>query len=138
MIAPDPVQYAGGWPAAPRASSRWRCVTLSVGLGLAMAGRLARRPGAGAHADARSTSTPRSARWSRSPSTASPCSVDPWLHPGPAGIAVPFDAWPTARSSPAWASSPPTWPALLGLSFYARRRIGARLWRRAHRLTIVV
>ena len=28
--------------------------------------------------------------------------------------------------------------ALLGLSFYARRRIGARLWRRAHRLTIVV
>ena len=28
--------------------------------------------------------------------------------------------------------------AILGLSFYARRRIGARLWRRAHRLTIVV
>jgi sulfoxide reductase heme-binding subunit YedZ len=28
--------------------------------------------------------------------------------------------------------------ALLGLSFYARRRIGARLWRRAHRLTVVV
>jgi sulfoxide reductase heme-binding subunit YedZ len=28
--------------------------------------------------------------------------------------------------------------ALLGLSFYARRTIGARLWRRAHRLTIVV
>ena len=28
--------------------------------------------------------------------------------------------------------------ALLGLTFYLRRRIGARLWRRAHRLTIVV
>ena len=28
--------------------------------------------------------------------------------------------------------------ALLGLSFYARRRIGARLWRKAHRLTVVV
>ena len=28
--------------------------------------------------------------------------------------------------------------AALGLSFYARRRIGARRWRRLHRLTIVV
>ena len=28
--------------------------------------------------------------------------------------------------------------ALLGLSFYARKRIGARLWRKAHRATVVV
>ena len=28
--------------------------------------------------------------------------------------------------------------AILGLSFYVRRRIGARLWRRLHRLTVVV
>ncbi len=28
--------------------------------------------------------------------------------------------------------------AALGLSFYARRRIGARLWRKLHRLTVVV
>ena len=28
--------------------------------------------------------------------------------------------------------------ALLGLSFYARRRIGARLWRKLHRATVVV
>ena len=28
--------------------------------------------------------------------------------------------------------------ALLGLSFYARRRIGARLWRKAHRATVLV
>jgi sulfoxide reductase heme-binding subunit YedZ len=27
---------------------------------------------------------------------------------------------------------------VLGLSFYARRRIGARLWRKAHRLTLAV
>jgi sulfoxide reductase heme-binding subunit YedZ len=27
---------------------------------------------------------------------------------------------------------------LLGLSFYARRRIGARLWRKAHRATVLV
>ena len=28
--------------------------------------------------------------------------------------------------------------ALLGLSFYARRRIGERLWRKAHRATVLV
>jgi sulfoxide reductase heme-binding subunit YedZ len=28
--------------------------------------------------------------------------------------------------------------ALLGLSYYVRRRIGAKLWRKAHRATIVV
>ena len=28
--------------------------------------------------------------------------------------------------------------ALLGLSFYVRRRIGPRLWRRAHKATILV
>jgi sulfoxide reductase heme-binding subunit YedZ len=28
--------------------------------------------------------------------------------------------------------------ALLGLSFYFRKRIGARLWRKAHRATVVV
>jgi sulfoxide reductase heme-binding subunit YedZ len=28
--------------------------------------------------------------------------------------------------------------ALLGLSFYARRRIGPRVWRRLHKLTIAV
>jgi sulfoxide reductase heme-binding subunit YedZ len=28
--------------------------------------------------------------------------------------------------------------ALLGLSFYARRRVGPRLWRRAHRATVLV
>ena len=28
--------------------------------------------------------------------------------------------------------------ALLGLSYYVRRRIGAKLWRKAHRATVVV
>jgi sulfoxide reductase heme-binding subunit YedZ len=62
---------------------------------------------------------------------------DPWLNPGPAGISVPFIM-----------SYRPVWTglgivagylgALLGLTFYIRRRIGPRLWRQAHRLTVVV
>jgi sulfoxide reductase heme-binding subunit YedZ len=62
---------------------------------------------------------------------------DPWLHPGPAGIAVPF-----------WMSYRPTFTgvgiiagylaAALGLSFYIRRRLPRGLWRKLHRFTIVV
>lgn len=62
---------------------------------------------------------------------------DRWLRPGLAGVAVPF----------AMSYRPPFTglgivtgylAALLGLSFYLRRRIGARLWRRMHRATVVV
>jgi sulfoxide reductase heme-binding subunit YedZ len=62
---------------------------------------------------------------------------DPWLNPGVSGIAVPLQM-----------GFRPLWTAfgivggylavLLGLSFYARRRIGARLWRKAHRATVLV
>jgi methionine sulfoxide reductase heme-binding subunit len=62
---------------------------------------------------------------------------DRWMHPGLAGISVPFamSYRPLATGIGIIAGY---LAALLGLSFYARRRIGARLWRRAHRLTIVV
>ena len=62
---------------------------------------------------------------------------DPWLKPGLQGILVPFAI-----------SYRPLWTAMgiiggylaaaLALSFYVRRRIGARLWRRMHRLTVLV
>ena len=54
---------------------------------------------------------------------------DPWLNPGPAGIAVPF----TIAYRPLWVGLGIVagyLAALLGLSFYVRRRIGPRLWRR--------
>ena len=61
---------------------------------------------------------------------------DPWLDPGPTGIAVPFSL-----------SYRPLWTGLgiiagylavvFGLTFYIRGRIGRRLWRRLHRLIIV-
>jgi methionine sulfoxide reductase heme-binding subunit len=62
--------------------------------------------------------------------------ADPWLKAGVAGITVPF-----------MLSYRPLWTglgilggylaAVLALSFYARRRIGTRTWRRMHRLTLL-
>lgn len=62
---------------------------------------------------------------------------DRWLHPGLAGIAVPFalayrSVWTGLGVLGGYLA------AALGLSFYARRRIGPRLWRRLHRLTALV
>lgn len=62
---------------------------------------------------------------------------DRWLHPGLAGVAVPFAIGyrPAATALGILAGY---LAALLGLSFYARRRIGPRLWRRLHMATLAV
>lgn len=62
---------------------------------------------------------------------------DRWLKPGIAGIAIPF----TMSYRPLFTGLGILGgylAALLGLSFYVRRRIGARLWRRLHRATVLV
>ncbi len=62
---------------------------------------------------------------------------DPWLRPGLAGIAVPF----VIRYRPLFTGLGILGgyaAALLGLTFYARRRIGAKRWRNLHRATPVV
>jgi sulfoxide reductase heme-binding subunit YedZ len=58
--------------------------------------------------------------------------LDPWLHPGLIGILVPF----TMDYRPFWTGLGTIAGyalAAFGLSFYLRRRIGARRWRSAHR-----
>ena len=61
---------------------------------------------------------------------------DPWLHPGLAGITVPFAmGYRTVFTGIGLLAGYLT--ALLGLSFYVRRRIGPKLWRKAHRLTVL-
>ncbi len=63
--------------------------------------------------------------------------ADPWLKAGVKGIVVPF----TIGYRPLWTGLGILGgylAAILGLSFYARRRIGARLWRRMHRFTVIV
>ena len=62
---------------------------------------------------------------------------DSWLNPGPVGIAVPFamDYRPLFTGLGIVAGY---LAAILGLTFYIRRRIGTRRWRNAHRLTPIV
>ena len=62
---------------------------------------------------------------------------DHWLHPGAAGITVPF-AIGYRPAATALGIVGGYLAALLGLSFYARRRIGPRLWRRLHMGTLAV
>lgn len=63
--------------------------------------------------------------------------MDPWLKAGAKGILVPF----AIGYRPLWTALGILGgylAAILGLSFYVRKRIGARLWRRMHRFTVVV
>jgi len=63
--------------------------------------------------------------------------ADPWLKAGVKGIVVPF----AIGYRPLWTGLGIIGgylAAILALSFYVRRRIGARLWRRMHRFTVVV
>lgn len=61
---------------------------------------------------------------------------DPYLDPGVRGIAVPFaidyrPVWVAVGLVAAYLA------ALLGLSFYARKRLGAARWRSAHRFAVL-
>src|SRR5204862_4246787 len=61
---------------------------------------------------------------------------DPWLHPGLSGIVVPFTmGYRTVFTGLGILGG--YLAAALGLSFYIRRRIGAKLWRKLHRFTVV-
>jgi methionine sulfoxide reductase heme-binding subunit len=61
---------------------------------------------------------------------------DTYLHPGLAGITIPF----TIGYRPAFVAAGIVGgylAAILGLSYYARRRIGSKRWRNAHRYIVV-
>jgi methionine sulfoxide reductase heme-binding subunit len=127
-----------GWWLASRASGLVALVlvTISVGIGLTMAGKLMRRPGLSRKLMAIHEQT----------ALAGIVAIavhgitllgDPWLNPGLGGIAVPF----SMGFRPLFTGLGIVGgylAALLGLSYYFRRRIGAKLWRKAHRATVVV
>jgi sulfoxide reductase heme-binding subunit YedZ len=126
------------WWLASRASGlvALGLITVSVAIGLMMAGRVMRRPGAAKSMTAIHEQTALAGLVAIAVHGLTLLG-DGYLHPGIAGIAIPFDM-----------SYRPFWTGLgiaggylaaaLGLSFYIRRRIGPRLWRKAHRATIVV
>jgi sulfoxide reductase heme-binding subunit YedZ len=132
----DPLTHV--WWLASRASGvvALVLVTISVGIGLTMSAKLMRKRGLG----------PKLAAIHEQTALAGLIAIgvhavtllgDPWLHPGAAGISVPFAmGYRTLFTGlgiiAGWMA------ALLGLSFYFRRYIGAALWRKAHRATVVV
>jgi sulfoxide reductase heme-binding subunit YedZ len=127
-----------GWWLASRASGvvALALVTISVGIGLAMAGKLARKPGANRKLVAIHEQTALAGLVAIAVHGLTLLG-DPWLNPGLSGIVVPFTmAYKSAFTGlgiiGGWLA------ALLGLSYYVRRRIGPAFWRKAHRATIVV
>ncbi|HEX8741789.1 MAG TPA: ferric reductase-like transmembrane domain-containing protein [Thermoleophilaceae bacterium] len=131
MNRPDPVEYA--WWLSSRAAGvvAFALIALSVLLGLAMANRLVRGKAvvklhehlalAGLVAIAVHGIT---------------LLGDSWLNPGAKGLLVPF----AMEYRPLFTGLGIVGgylAAFLGLSFYVRRRIGAKRWRRMHRATVL-
>ena len=132
----DPAEY--GWWLASRASGIVALVliTVSVAIGLTMASKLVRTRGAG----------PLLAKVHEHTALAGLIAIavhgitllgDKWLDPGIEGILIPF----TIDYEPVFVGLGIIGgylAALLGLTFYTRRRIGPKLWRKAHRATVLV
>ena len=133
--APNPADHA--WWLASRASGivAMLLMTAAVFLGLTLSTRVLKGPGL--------------SRWlSAAHEQAALASLvavaihgvtllgDPFLKPGVTGIAIPF----AGEFKPLWVGIGILGgylSALVGLTFYARRRIGVQRWRKLHRLTII-
>lgn len=127
-----------GWWLASRASGLVALVlvTISVGIGLAMAGKVMRRPGLSKKLMAVHEQTALAGLVAIAVHGVTLLG-DPWLHPGISGVAVPFAmSFKTAFTGLGIIGG--YLAALLGLSYYVRRRVGAKLWRKAHRAAVVV
>jgi sulfoxide reductase heme-binding subunit YedZ len=111
-------------------------VAVSVGMGLAMAMRAAKGPGA----MARLKQTHEATALAALILIAAHGLVllgDSYLRPGLSGVAIPFvmshrPLWTGLGVVGGWLA------AILGLTFYARRWIGPKLWRQMHRWTLAV
>jgi len=127
-----------GWWLASRASGLVALVlvTVSVFLGLTMSAKVMRRPGFAKKLLAVHEQTALAGLVAIAVHGIALLG-DPWLHPGVAGVAIPFalgfKTFFTGLGVIAGYLA-----ALLGLSYYVRRRIGTKLWRKAHRATVVV
>jgi sulfoxide reductase heme-binding subunit YedZ len=136
MAHADPSVYI--WWLVSRASGivALGLISLSVLIGLTMATKILRRPGMGR----------KLVRLHEHVALVGMVAIsvhglallgDPWLHPGVKGLTVPF-AMSYRPLFTGLGMIGGYLAALLGLSFYARRRIGVRLWRKLHRATVLV
>lgn len=127
-----------GWWLASRASGLVALVlvTVSVFIGLMMAGKVMRRPGLSKKLLAIHEQTALAGLVAIAVHGISLLG-DPWLHPGVAGVTVPFAlGFKTFYTGLGVIGG--YLAVLLGLSYYVRKRVGARLWRKAHRATVLV
>ena len=111
-------------------------VAVSVGMGLAMAMRSAKGPGAMARLRQMHEATALTALIFIA-AHGLVLLGDTYLRPGISGIAIPF----VMSHKPLWTGLGVVggWmAALLGLSFYVRRWVGPKLWRKLHRWTLLV
>jgi methionine sulfoxide reductase heme-binding subunit len=132
----DPLEF--GWWLASRASGIVALVliALSVTLGLGMAAKAFRKPGLPRIVIALHEHAALAALVAIAVHGITLLG-DAWLNPGPVGIAVPF----AMEYEPLFTGLGIVGgylAAILGLTFYVRRRIGTRRWRNLHRLTPLV
>lgn len=127
-----------GWWLASRASGvvALVLVTISVGLGLMMASKLMRRPGFSRVMTALHEQTALAGMFAITVHAVTLIG-DPWLKPGVAGVLVPFvmDYRPLFTGLGVIAG---LLALFLGLTFYARKDVGSKFWRKIHRATILV
>jgi sulfoxide reductase heme-binding subunit YedZ len=138
MTAAETALRTHGWWLASRASGLVALVliTVSVAIGLAMAGKVMRRPGFARKLMAAHEQTALAGLVAIAVHGITLLG-DPWLNPGVAGVVAPF-AIGYRPAAVAMGIVAAYMAALLGLSFYLRKRVGPRLWRKAHRATILV
>ncbi|MCU0313656.1 MAG: ferric reductase-like transmembrane domain-containing protein [Solirubrobacteraceae bacterium] len=136
MTGPNPLDY--GWWLASRSAGvvALLAVSISVIVGLMMANGLPKRPGAKKRLLAVHESTALAGLVAIAVHGVTLLG-DAWLNPTLSQIAIPFtmDYRPVFTGLGiigGWLA------ALLGLSFYLRRHIGAKRWRSLHRATIAV
>lgn len=127
-----------GWWLASRASgiAALVFVTISVALGLMMASKLTRHPKVSRRVTAIHEQTALAGMFAIVVHAVT-LVADPWLDPGLSGVLVPFtmDYRPLFTGLGVIAG---LLALFLGLTFYIRRDVGAKFWRRAHRATILV
>ena len=132
---PTPLEH--GWWIASRSAGivALLAITASVILGLLMANGLPRRKGANRVLVSLHESTALAALIAIAIHGITLLG-DPWMHATLWKISVPF----SIGYRPLWTSLgiiAGRIAAALGLSYYARKRIGTRLWRKLHRATVV-
>jgi ferredoxin-NADP reductase len=136
MTGPDPAEF--GWWLASRAAGivALLCITASVAIGLAMAGRVSQRPGLARTLLAVHRQTALVGLVAIAVHGIALLG-DRFMSPSIGDIALPF----TSTYEPLWTGLGVTagWlGALLGLSYWIRHRIGPSLWRKLHRATVLV